>query len=547
MKNIDLANCTDTPIADIVNIGTTTEKKKVENSLPDDVRSYFQKRTFWIHDMEFYYKAYNCIGVNPSDLIGDTTEITFAHACRELIRGIIELTNQQSGGIGIIDFDSDMGKFIRNESDEELIDVLYELLLDMNMYVRKGCEMAYVTFNFGLCTNQNGRRVSKALLKAYSIKQFIFPNLVFKLRNGINRMPDDSNFDIYCLASEITASCMNPTYLNTDATYNKDIPHDEFGIMGCRTRISANRFHSQSSLKRGNIAAVTINLVQIAIESNKSDSLFRKLINDTMQKAKAQLLHRFESLLEYGYLEHLKKKKLYVDHNKDVKTMMKNGTLSIGFIGLWDAISVLYETDIDNADKIKKYYSYAYGIVNMMRENVDKYSCQENLNFSLLASSAEGVSGNLIKYDSQHYSRIYKIFDRNFYGNSFHIPVDCKVDCFEKIDFEAPFHKLCNGGHITYVELEEIPFGNSEAVRELVNYASDHDIGYFGINFPLDICRSCGERGLFSANCLKCGSSDIQRLRRVSGYLSEINNFTYGKINELQHRTSHSGKILFGS
>ena len=153
----------------------------------------------------------------------------------------------------------------------------------------------------------------------------------------------------------------------------------------------------------------------------------------------------------------------------------------------------------------------------------------------------------MIKYDSQHYSHRYKVFDRKFYGNSFHIPVDCKVDCFEKIDFEAPFHQLCNGGHITYVELEEIPFGNSEAVRELVDYACDHDIGYFGINFPLDICRSCGERGLFSVHCTKCGSSDIQRLRRVSGYLSEINNFTYGKINELQRRTSHSAKILFSS
>ena len=540
MKNLDLANCSDTPIAEIVKIGSTDRKKEIEDSLPIEIRSAFQKRTYWIHDMEYYYSAYNCIGINPSDLIGTSTDITFSHACRELVRGIIELTNSQSGGIGIIDFDSDLGKYVHNESDETLTSILYELILDMNMFVRKGCEMPYVTFNFGLCINQNGRRVAKALLHAYSMKQFVFPNLVFKLRKGINTMPCDVNYDIYCLASEVTSTCMNPTYLNTDASYNRDIPFNEFGIMGCRTRIASNRFHSPSSIKRGNIAAVTINLVQLAIESNKSDLQFMELINETMQKAKAQLLHRYKNLIKQGYFQLLKNKSLYVDCNKNVQSMMRNGTLSIGFIGLWDALSVLHVVDFDTAKKIKENYEYAYNIIKIMRNNVDEYSNEENLNFSLLASSAEGVSGFLLQYDSKYYPH-NRVFDRGFYGNSFHIPVDCKVDCFEKIDFEAPFHQLCNGGHITYVELQEVPFGNSEAIRELVDYACNKDIGYFGINFPLDICRACGAKGMFSENCIQCGSSDIQKLRRVSGYLSEINNFTIGKTNELFHRIAHIG------
>lgn len=536
MKKRDLANCNNSPVCNIVNIGASYKKKSVLKALPDNLRKCHENRTIWIHDLEYYESTYNCIGLNPSDLI-EKDVCSFSSACRSLFRGIVELTNSQSGGIGFIDFDSDMAQYIVDESDKQITEELYQLLLDLNIYVRKGCEMAYVTFNFGLCTGCNGRRISKALLSSFSRKQFIFPNLVFKVKKGINRLKNDTNYDIYCQASKITALCMNPTYLNMDAEYNKDIPENEFGIMGCRTRVASNLFHNTSSLKRGNIAAVTINLVQLAIKSNNNPQEFDNLLFETMCSAKTLLLHRFHTLCQKGCFDYICKHNLYIDcENSDTSNFLKNGTLSIGFIGLWDAILVLYNLDAANQNNYYDYFNKAYAIVQKMRKITNEFSEKEKLNYSLLASSAEGVSGYFYEHDSNCFDSKLPVFSKGHYTNSFHIPVSNQLSCFEKISLEAPFHKLCNGGHITYIELNEIPFGNSEAIRELVDFACEHDIGYFGINFPLDICNTCGEKGLFVSKCKRCGSTDIKRLRRVSGYLSEIENFAFGKKSELTHR-----------
>lgn len=188
--------------------------------------------------------------------------------------------------------------------------------------------------------------------------------------------------------------------------------------------------------------------------------------------------------------------------------------------------------------RIHTYYTEALEIVASMRHCVDGYLKEKGYNFSLLASSAEGVSGRFPQYDIKHYSNSTKVCAKGHYTNSFHIPVQIDLNCFEKLDMEGPFHKFCNGGHISYVELSEIPFGNQEAIMDLVNYACDCDAGYFGVNFPLDVCNNCGSRGNFGNYC-SCESSDILRLRRVSGYLSDINTFTAGKSNELHVRSAH--------
>ena len=542
-RNNDLANCFSNSSEQIVSIGEKDKKKSVLENLPAFIKEMHENRTCWIHDLEFYDITYNCIGVNPSQLIHESN-ISFSLACTKLYSEITNLTNMQSGGIGLIDFDSDMSQYIHGETETEVEDILFQLLILLNLPVRKGCELAYVTINFGLCTTNKGKMISRGLLRAYSRQQFVFPNLVFKIKAGINRYESDINYDIFELACKTTACCMNPTYLNTDSKFNAEIPPEKFGVMGCRTRIATNRFNSASSLNRGNIASTTINLVQLALKCDGDIKTFFSLLNDTMQIAKKCLIYRMDILTAKPAVAYIKENGLYLNSNSESGfDTLKNGTLAIGFIGLWDAMAVLFKKDFTESDNLRKYYHQSYKIVEYMRKTTDTFSKEENLNFSLLASSAEGVSGYFAEYDSKHYEEAKSVTDKGYYTNSFHIPVSANISCFEKLSLEAPFHALCNGGHITYVELKEAPDENNEAVKELIEFACQQDIGYFGINYPLDVCCDCSEKGLFKEVCDKCGSRNIRRLRRVSGYLSDENNFTFGKSQELKNRKSNENLI----
>jgi ribonucleoside-triphosphate reductase len=259
-----------------------------------------------------------------------------------------------------------------------------------------------------------------------------------------------------------------------------------------------------------------------------------------MNDAKELLLHRFNLLCSQGNFDDVYAKGYYVGSEmRKAYEMFKNGTLSIGFIGLWDAISVLENQKINSIDDMKRNFNLAYSIVKIMREYTDEATKTEKLNFSLLASAAEGVTGNFAQYDSMNLGREYDVCKKGFYTNSFHVPVNLSANYKEKIDMEGRFHFLCNGGSITYIELNEMPGINVEAVKEIVEYAYENDCNYIGINFPMDNCKACGFIGRITDNCPCCKSTDIRKLRRVSGYLSEEKSFTSGKHKELEQRKSH--------
>jgi ribonucleoside-triphosphate reductase len=534
----DLANDTANSISKIIASGVFERISYLKkNIIPSQYFSLYENRKIHIHDIEFYDITYNCLGLSVQRLIGEKW-VDFRDVCRRLTHGITELSNYQSGGIGFIEFDSDMSEYISTENDNELKRSFKELLQDLNTNLRKGCEKAYVTFNFGLDTSEKARRITKVLLDAFSEGEngqpYIFPNLVFKLRKGINILPDDPNFDLFYLSAETTAQSMIPTYFNVDASYNKSFISKRIGIMGCRTRIAANKFGEDGSLFRGNIAAVTINLVQLALESNQNMKRFYSLLDSAMNSACNMLLHRLEILTEYGCFDFVKNKNLMAGSNVDVQHMLRNGTLAIGFIGLWETINILYNISPIEPDMLyiqKKELE----IIQYMRKKTDSFTESENYNFSLLATSAEGVSGRFPAHDINVYGVIKGITDKEYYTNSFHVPVNVEISYFDKIKLESPFHKFCNGGCITYVEMTESPIQNIEAIIELVLYAYNSDINYFGINFPLDVCH-CGARGVFHNVCPICGGQDIKRLRRVSGYLSDVASFTSGKKAELADR-----------
>lgn len=540
----ELANCFLNASETVVKAGEDTIKNMLLNDiLPEFASRNHKTRSIHIHDLEFYGISHNCIGIRVKDLIGDN-KYPFLKALRELGRKIIWLTNLQSGGIGFLDFDTDMKIYLGSIDEEEAIEGLREFFCDLNVFSRKGCEKPYVTFNFGLDTTKEGRRFTSLLLASYlkgneQGNPFIFPNLVFKLKKEINVSEVSPNYDLFLSALSVTSRRMIPTYFNCDTPGNISADSHNIGIMGCRTRVISNLYGEDSGLNRGNIACVTINLVQIAFNSMGHLDIFKNILREKMEESKKLLLHRLYYLAEKGDFSELKGSKIYKDSEKSTFEMLRNGTLSIGFIGLWDALSVLYNSEFSSIDDMVPYRSKALDIVSFMQSMVEKYKQENKLNFSLLASAAEGVSGTFAEYDAKHLGKTSSVCRKGYYTNSFHVPVYIDCDYTQKINFEAPFHKMCNGGCITYVEMEEMPGSNVEATEEVILYAYNSGCNYMGINFPLDNCNDCGFIGRISHKCPKCSSSNIKKLRRVSGYLAEEHRFTLGKEKEMRLRRAN--------
>lgn len=545
-RNSDLANYSDCLMGEYSLRGAKSKQEELRSTLPLNIMAMHDERRSWMHDFEFFDTGINCIGVDIESLVG-TSKMNVRDVLEKLFREIITLTNSQSGGIGFIDFDSNLAQYITVENDKEIARELRTFFENLNTFIRKGCEQAYTTLNFGLDTSENGRRITKIMLEEYSTGSenglYIFPNMVFKLKNGVNVCETDTNFDLLKLSCRVTGKCMVPTYFNTDASFNKEADAHNIGIMGCRTRVVRNLFGESSSLFRGNIASTTINLVQLALKSKGDNKEFFKLLDQTMCEAKEMLIYRLTALVQNATFDYYRTHKIYLDSAHGNADMLKHGTLAIGFIGLYECVCVLCKQSPMDSKTLSKTESFSYSIIKYMREQVDSYTSESDYQFSLLATSAEGVSGKFPVYDIEKFGYIEGITDKKYYTNSFHVPVNLDISCFTKIDYESKFHNLCNGGCITYVELKESGEKNIEAILELITYTYNHDINYFGINFPIDICQKCGARNVKDDVCHKCGCSEILRLRRVSGYLSEAENFAIGKKYELNSRISHSGKI----
>lgn len=545
VKTRELANSSMNASGKVVKAGEDFEKKRILSGVvQEQYAKAHRERLCHMHDLEFYDTTYNCIGISAQDLLGDR-QYTFKAAIRKLNREIISLTNIQAGGIGFLNFDLDMAKYVSNESIDDLAEELRELFFDLNMYSRKGCEKAYVTFNFGLNPTEEGRKVSFALLKAHSMgdesgNPFVFPNMVFKLSKNINVDNGTTNHDLYMAALKSTSKRMVPTYFNCDSESNRNADPNKIGIMGCRTRVVDNVYGEKSGLKRGNVACVTLNLVQMAYSSVGNIEQFIEQIKKAMDDAKESLMCRYRTLMSNADFTEVYKRKIYKDaEHMDANIAFRNGTLSIGFIGLWDALSVIFNRKWNQISDMEEYLDDAFHIIYVMREITDSYIKETGMNFSLLASAAEGVSGNFASYDAEHLGKGMDVAEKGYYSNSFHVPVNVEADFVEKIQFEGRFHHLCNGGSITYIELEEMPEGNIEAVREIVEFAYENDCNYIGLNFPMDNCNECGFVGRITCSCPKCESTNIRRLRRVSGYLAEVDRFVKGKRFELLDRLYH--------
>lgn len=462
----------------------------------------------------------------------------------------------------------------------EVFQGMEALIANLNvMHSRAGAQVPFTSLNFGTETSKEGRLVIEMLLKAYEKglgngEQPIFPNLIFKIKEGISWL-GDKNEDLLRLAVRVTAKRLFPNFLFLDCTLNKDFPTD-VPVMGCRTRISWDVHlpkDKQTVEGRGNASFSTINNVQLAIESKyfiehtpviaeifnaikkeygiKIPKVFKdiksietffveldKLISIAFEQLKDRLLNQqgnftkadFPFLMNGIWIdsENLK-------NNDKVLELIKHGTLGLGFIGLAETLKCLvgvHHGEDENADLL------GLEIIKFMRNRCDKQTEIDNLNYGLLASPAEGLTGKFASHLQKKYGIIEGVTDKDWLTNSMHVPVEYECSVFHKIKVEGKYHKYCNAGNISYVEVAESPIGNEDALITILKKMKEADMSFVALNFPVDRCRDCGYIGNIGEKCI-CGSSNISRPARITGYLAETNNFNYAKQKEKLNRVKH--------
>jgi ribonucleoside-triphosphate reductase len=438
------------------------------------------------------------------------------------------------------------------------------------MHSRAGAQVPFSSINFGTDISPEGRMVIKNYLLAADSglgkkETPIFPISIFKVKEGVNYNPGDPSYDLFELACKVSAKRLFPNFSFMDAPFNaryyKEGNFDtEVCYMGCRTRVMGNVANpdKETTASRGNLSFTSINLPRLGIKygivNNKKadlDGFFAELTS-MLDLVRDQLLERFEIqcnkrvrnfpfLLGQGVWMDSKNLK----SGDRLKKVLKNGTLSIGFIGLAECLKALIG---EHHGESKKAQELGLKIIGYMWEACDKYSSDYKLNFTLLATPAEGLSGRFVNIDKSIYGVIEGVTDREYYTNSFHIPVYYPISVTEKIKLEAPYHDLTNAGHITYVELDGDTTNNIEAFMKVVRTMKEAGIGYGAINHPVDRDPVCGYTGVIGDTCPNCGREEengpsFERIRRITGYLvGTVDRFNNGKKAEERDRVKHDLK-----
>lgn len=445
-------------------------------------------------------------------------------------------------------------KKLRKTISQAMQGIVYNL---NTMHSRAGSQVPFSSINIGIPMVKDAELVCEMFLLEYEKglgkgEQPIFPNIIFRVKEGVNREKGDPYFYLYELACRVAAKRMNPTFMNMDADFNKY--YFDQGIipatMGCRTYIMSNINGEPGTKGRGNIAPTTLNLPRLGILAKGSKKKFFELLQNRLDLAKESLMHR------YGVLKKLKVKDLPfvagqglmkgsegLSPEDSIEPILKQGSWSIGFIGLAETLTALVGKHHGEDEEAR---ALGIEIVSYLREYTDRLTQETRLNWSTYATPAEGLSGKFIGQDKKVFGTIPGVTDKDYYTNSYHIPVGFPISIKDKIDIEAPYHKLCNAGHISYLEVDDCPTG--EAIMDILSYAYKHtNISYIGINFHIRYCKDCGTYLQVSEQkCGFCGSNNIQGVSRVTGYLSLDERFGPGKYEEREDRITHTEKHSHG-
>ncbi|MCR5481180.1 MAG: anaerobic ribonucleoside triphosphate reductase [Clostridia bacterium] len=430
------------------------------------------------------------------------------------------------------------------------------------MHSRAGAQIPFSSINYGMDTSPEGRLVIENILLATEAglgngETAIFPIHIFRVKEGINYNPGEPNYDLFKLACRVSAKRLFPNFSFVDAPYNlkyydPENPDTQVAYMGCRTRVMANQYDPSREVVggRGNLSFTSINLPRIAIKANGNLDTFFEDLDRKLDLCINQLMERYhiQAAKKVKNYPFLMGQGIWLDSDKlkpddTVGEILKHGTLSVGFIGLAECLKALIGKHHGESAEAQ---TLGLEIIGYMRKKMDQATKKSGMNYTLLATPAEGLSGRFVRIDKKKFGVIEGVTDKEYYTNSFHIPVYYEISAFDKIKLEAPYHALTNAGHITYVELDGDPCKNLDAFERVVRCMKESGVGYGSINHPVDRDPVCGFTGIIDNECPHChrteddGEEKFERIRRITGYLvGTVDRFNNAKKAEVKDRVKH--------
>lgn len=581
--NHDNANTGNSPASKMYGIAEAASKDFYLKNIDATAARNHKLGRIYIHDLGYRNLTFNCffspLGKmlkhgfdNGVGTIRSPRRIGTAAALTCII--LQSMQNDMFGGQGILHFDTDLAPYVTKENewqfqqihrvnpsltfeeadalawkltDEATYQAMEALVYNLNtMRSRSGAQVPFTSLNFGTDTSKEARMISLNLFKAYDAglghgENPIFPNLCYRLQDGINLHPGEPNFDITQAAVKCMGHRIQPRFVFCDSPAYPD--KWNAGTMGCRTAVRTNVNGDATPEARGNLAFVTMNLPMFALEADGDVDKFYEILRQATQDAIEELYNRYE------VIAHLRKKDVpFVaswyqgsENLKDedcIEPMIRNGSLSVGFIGLAETLMVL--TGHHHGER-EESQELGLEIIKSIRQATDEATKKFHLNFSTFATPAESACYTLRNAIVKRFGIIKGITDKEYLTNSFHLPVSFHCDMKKKIDVEAPYHLLCNAGAIFYIELPSSPKFNPDGVLKVLRYMAKSGIVYGGLNYENDFCKDCGYMGTFDGACPKCGSKNIRVVKIITGYLSTIDRFNLGKQAEAADRVSHAG------
>ena len=448
------------------------------------------------------------------------------------------------------------------DTDRQTFQAMEALVHNLNtMHSRAGAQTPFSSVNYGMDTSEEGRMVIRNMLLATEEglghgETPIFPVQIFRVKEGVNYNPEDPNYDLFKLAMHCSAKRLFPNFSFLDAPFNaqyyKGTPETEIAYMGCRTRVMGNVFDPdyEKTPGRGNLSFTSINLPRLAIRAHGDLDLFFDLLDSRLRLVTGQLDERFEIQCRKKVYNapFLMGQGVWVGSEKlspsdEQREVLKQGTLTTGFIGLAECLVALTGKHHGESPEAQR---LGLEIIGHMRSYCDKLSRERGLNYTLIATPAEGLSGRFVRLDRERFGKIPGVTDRDYYTNGFHVPVYYPISAFDKIRVEAPYHALTNGGHISYIELDGDPTENLEAFESVIRFMKESGMGYGSVNHPGDRDPVGGYNGIIGDTCPKCGrheddgAAGFERIRRITGYLvGTLDRFNDAKRAEEADRVKH--------
>ena len=576
--------------AKLLRIASEANKWAMLAEMDKEMAKHHENGDYHIHDLDSFNLTVNCLHIPIAKLLenGFNTGYGTLNSPRRIESAAMlscimlqSAQNDQFGGVALPDFDIALAPYVEltreeerrffieagMEVNEEYVEnrtryrvdqAMQSIICNLNtMHSRAGSQVPFSSLNVGIPRGKNEQEekdsalICESIIKAYmkgmgKTEACIFPNIIFRTKEGVNLNPEDKYYYLFELACWSASKRMNPTFCSLDADIN--LPFYEKGvlidIMGCRTRVADNINGEETPIGRGNIAPVTLNLVRLAIKAGKGNiNKFFALLDYMLVESEKNLLYRYNVLkrlkvsdLPFNVGQQLMVGSEGLQPSDSIEPVLKQGSWAIGFLGLAECLTML--TGKHHGES-KESLELGLRIVNRIREYCDGAKKRNQLNFSCYATPSEGLSGRFPIIDRAKYGIIEGVTDKDYYTNSCHVPVGFNISMKEKMEIEARFQPLCNGGHIAYIELDTYPTGKQ--IENIVSktFKNNKGLDYMAINFHIKYCKNCGAYLEEHEDICECGCDDIQGISRITGYLALDERFGKGKKAERHDRVSH--------